>query len=208
MSRIGMIPGMTVGCDCATFPVLPHQMNWGKPQRGHPAGSLSSARRAFGPALLARQKDPTGFVPEIAARRPDSFPAARQRMAPDCKRPFPLAVGTWRRRSRVTTRRRFRARRPGRVLIPHSGRRDCRDRLSDPGQGTAPAGGNGKRIAFSPPAWDIALQTGRSGRHRGQAPDLAGAKRPPGGRALAGGFGPRPVLIPAGRCGRGDGPCH
>ena len=41
------------------------------------------------------------------------------------------------------------------------------------------------------------------------APDLAGAKRPPGaGRALAGGFGPRPVLIQAQRCGRGDGLCQ
>jgi len=36
----------------------------------------------------------------------------------------------------------------------------------------------------------------------------AGAKRPPwAGRALAGGFGPRLVLMPAWRCGRGDGPC-
>jgi len=41
------------------------------------------------------------------------------------------------------------------------------------------------------------------------APDPAGGKRPPwAGRALAGGFGPRPVLIPAWRCGRGDGPCQ
>ncbi len=41
------------------------------------------------------------------------------------------------------------------------------------------------------------------------APDPAGEKRPPGaGRALAGGFGPRPVLIQAQRCGRGDGLCQ
>ncbi len=41
------------------------------------------------------------------------------------------------------------------------------------------------------------------------APDPAGEKRPPwAGRALAGGFGPRLVLMPACRGGRGDGPCH
>jgi hypothetical protein len=41
------------------------------------------------------------------------------------------------------------------------------------------------------------------------APDPAGKKRPPGaGRALAGGFWPPAGLGSAGRCGRGDGPCH
>jgi len=41
------------------------------------------------------------------------------------------------------------------------------------------------------------------------APDPAGAKRPPGaGRALAGGFGPRLVLVTADRCGKGDGLCQ
>ncbi len=41
------------------------------------------------------------------------------------------------------------------------------------------------------------------------APDPAGEKRPPGaGRALAGGFGPPAGQGSAGRCGRGDGPCH
>jgi hypothetical protein len=69
--------------------------------------------------------------------------------------------------------------------------------------------GRGKRTAFPPPVRNGALQTGRSGNNGRPAPDPAGAKRPPGaGRALAGGFGPRLVLIPAQRCGRGDGPCH
>ncbi len=57
------------------------------------------------------------------------------------------------------------------------------------------------RPAFPPPLRDGALQTGGSGKNAGQ--------RPPGaGRALAGGFGPRLVLIPAQRSGRGDGGCH
>jgi hypothetical protein len=44
---------------------------------------------------------------------------------------------------------------------------------------------------------------------RRPAPDPAGEKRPPwAGRALAGGFGPRLVLIPAWHCGRGDSPCQ
>jgi len=52
-------------------------------------------------------------------------------------------------------------------------------------------------------------QIGSSGTCRRPAPGPAGAKRPPvAGRALAGGFGPRLVLVPAQRCGRGDGPCH
>jgi len=37
--------------------------------------------------------------------------------------------------------------------------------------------------------------------YAGQRPLVAG-------RALTGGFGPRPVLIPVWRNGRGDGPCH
>jgi hypothetical protein len=73
----------------------------------------------------------------------------------------------------------------------------------------ASAGGTGKRGAFPPPARDSALQTGRPGTSRRPAPDPAGAKRPPGaGRALAGGFCPRLVLIPAWRRCRGDGPCR
>jgi len=57
------------------------------------------------------------------------------------------------------------------------------------------------RPAFPPPLRDGAPWTGGSGKNAGQ--------RPPGvGRALAGGFGPRLVLIPALCCGRGDGPCH
>jgi hypothetical protein len=42
----------------------------------------------------------------------------------------------------------------------------------------------------------------RSGkRNAGQCPPVTG-------RALAGGDGPRLVLMPAQRCGRGDCPCH
>ncbi|MFN7597087.1 MAG: hypothetical protein ACK5PT_10145 [Cereibacter sp.] len=52
------------------------------------------------------------------------------------------------------------------------------------------------RPAFPPPVRDGALQTGGSGHHERPAPDPAGAKRPPGaGRALAGGCGPRLVLM-------------
>ena len=44
---------------------------------------------------------------------------------------------------------------------------------------------------------------------RRPAPDPAGEKRPLGaGRALAGGFGPPAGQGSAGRCGRGDCPCH
>jgi len=69
--------------------------------------------------------------------------------------------------------------------------------------------GPGNATRVSPPAWHGAPQTGRSGNSRRPAPDPAGAKRPPwAGRALAGGIGPRLVLMPAQRCGRGDGPCQ
>jgi len=65
------------------------------------------------------------------------------------------------------------------------------------------------RPAFPPPARDGALWTGRFRHHERPAPGPAGEKRPPrAGRALAGGCGPRPVLMPTQRCGRGDGPCQ
>ncbi len=71
------------------------------------------------------------------------------------------------------------------------------------------AGRNRKRTAFPPPVRHGSPQTGRS-MHTGRpAPDPAGEKRPPGaGRALAGGFRPPAGVGSAGRCGRGDGPCH
>jgi len=73
----------------------------------------------------------------------------------------------------------------------------------------ASEGGIRKRIAFPPPARDGPLQPGRSGKDRGQRPTRRGrsARHGRGGR-WPGALGPRPVLIPAWRCGRGDGPCH
>jgi len=72
-----------------------------------------------------------------------------------------------------------------------------------------PSGREQETQRVSPPVRNGAPQIGRSGNNGRPAPDPAGAKRPPGaGRALAGGFGPRLVLIPAQHCGRGDGPCH
>jgi len=67
--------------------------------------------------------------------------------------------------------------------------------------------GNATRVSPAPVGRSPVDRQVREGQR--PAPDPAGAKRPPwAGRALAGGFGPRPVLIPAQRCGRGDGPCQ
>ncbi|MFO0514681.1 MAG: hypothetical protein ACK5YF_07005, partial [Rhodobacterales bacterium] len=61
--------------------------------------------------------------------------------------------------------------------------------------------GNATRVSPARAQWGLVDRQVRE-RQR-PAPDPAGEKRPPGaGRALAGGFGPRLVLIPALRCGR------
>jgi len=96
-----------------------------------------------------------------------------------------------------------------RVLRQRSGRLAAGTLIPFRRQGLALGAGPGNATRVSP------ARAGRCPVDRevleGQrpAPDPAGAKRPPGaGRALAGGFGPRPVLILAWHCGRGDGPCH
>ena len=70
-----------------------------------------------------------------------------------------------------------------------------RENLPDLGTGIAPWVGTRKRTAFPPPARDGSTKTGAARTRRGQRPARRGLCPPAG-------------LGTAGRCGRGDGPCH
>jgi len=77
-----------------------------------------------------------------------------------------------------------------------------REKRPGPGKAIAPLGGIRKRDPrFPRPRGTVPRRPAGPGTTSGQRPPWAG-------RALAGGFGPRLVLIPAQRRGRVDGPCQ